>query len=112
LIEKQLSQSERAELRPRFRAELAFGQRYQQAYQDCEARRIADGVTIEDPHFYDAFHAEHEPIASPVGQSDKLLAIPGGGGFEFPRVPIGSMVFFAGLCAFLAACFAKPRKKP
>lgn len=43
LIEKQLPEGERAELRPRFRAELAFGQRYQQAYQEYEARRIAGG---------------------------------------------------------------------
>jgi hypothetical protein len=109
LIEKQLTESERAELRPRFRAELAFGQRYQQAYQEYEARRIADGVTLEDPHFYDGFHAEHEPIASPVGQSDRILVVPSE--YDFPRVPIGSMVFFAGLCAFLAACFVKPRKR-
>jgi hypothetical protein len=109
LIEKQLPRSERAELRPRFRAELAFGQRYQQAYQEYEARRIADGVALEDPHFYDAFHAEHEPIASPVGQSDKFFA--DSSHSYFPRVPFASMFFFAGLCAFLTACFVKPRKR-
>ncbi|HEY7159450.1 MAG TPA: hypothetical protein VH575_36225 [Gemmataceae bacterium] len=110
LIEKQLPEHERAELRPRFQAELAFGQRYQQAYQDYEARRIADGVALEDPHFYDTFHAEHEPIASPVGQSDKFFAV--SSHFELPRVPFGSMLFFAGLCAFLTACFVRPRKRP
>jgi hypothetical protein len=109
LIEKQLPENERAELRPRFQAELAFGQRYQQAYQDYEAQRIVDGVSLEDPHFYDAFHAKHEPIASPVGQSDKFFAV--SRHFELPRVPFGSMLFFAGLCAFLTACFVKPRKR-
>jgi hypothetical protein len=109
VIEKQLPDSERTDLRSRFRAELAFGQRFQQAYQEYEARRIAEGVPLEEAHFYDAFHAEHGPIASPVGQSDKVLAIPDH--LEFPRVPFGSMVFFAGLCAFLTASFVKPRNR-
>lgn len=108
LIEKQLSDGERAELRPRFRAELAFGQRYQQVYQEYEARRISEGVPLEAPHFYDAFHAEHDPIASPVGQSDKFFAEPRD--VKFPRMPFGSLVFGAGLCAFLTASFVKPRK--
>lgn len=109
VIEKQLSDSERTDLRPRFRTELAFGQRYQQAYQEYEARRIAEGVPLEDAHFYDAFHAEHGPIASVVGQSDKVFAVPDH--FQFPRVPFGSMIFFAGLGAFLTATFVKPRNR-
>lgn len=108
-IEKQLSESERAELRPRFRAELAFGQRYQQSYQNYETQRIAAAVPLEDGHFYEDFHATHEPIASPVGQSDKCLIVPDH--FEFPKVSFGSMVFFAGLCAFVIACSVRPRRR-
>jgi hypothetical protein len=110
LIEKQLPQEERAELRPRFQAELALGNRYQRAYQEYEARTIAAGVALDDPHFYDAFHAEHGPIASPVGESDKFFAVPRG--YRFPRVPLGAMVFGAGLCAFVTAAVVQPRKKP
>ena len=107
-IEQQLPGDERAELRPRFQAELAFGNRYQRAYQEYEARKIAAGVSLEDPHFYDSFHTENGPIASPVGQSDKFFAVPRE--IEFLRVPFGSMLFGAGLCAFLTASVLKPRR--
>ena len=44
-IEQSLPAAEASGLRPRFEAELAFGQRYQQAYQDYEARRIRETST-------------------------------------------------------------------
>jgi hypothetical protein len=59
-----------AALRPRFEAELAHGEAYQRAYQEHEERQIAAGVALDDPHFYDAFHAGREPIASPVGPEE------------------------------------------
>jgi hypothetical protein len=55
---------------PPFEAELARGQQYQQAYQRYEEEQIATGRPLDDPHFYDAFHATHPPIASPVGDAD------------------------------------------
>src|SRR4051812_24787576 len=72
LIEDQLPAPDVAELRPRFDAELAYGHRYQQDYQQYEAGQIAKGRSIEDPHFYDDFHAGRPPIASPVGPEDEL----------------------------------------
>jgi hypothetical protein len=107
LIENLLPADERPPLRPRFEEELAHGRRYQQAYQDHEAARIAAGVPLDDPHFYDAFHAEHGPIASPLGSSDKYFAAEEHS--EWPHVPVAAMVFFAGLCAFVTSCLLRPR---
>src|SRR5262249_44311051 len=56
-----------AQLRPTFEAELAYGQAHQQAYQEYEEQKIAAGVPIDDPTFYDDFHAGREPIASSPG---------------------------------------------
>ncbi len=100
-IEAQLPAEEREHLRPRFNAELAFGQRYQAAYQDYEAERLAAGK-VPDEHFYDDFNAEHGPIASPVGYSDRILIAPRPS-FRFDAPPLAWMVFFAGLFAFAAA---------
>jgi hypothetical protein len=98
IIEEQMPE-EVKEFRPRFQAELAYGRRYQEAYQRYEAQRIADGASIEDPHFYDAFHAEHGPIASPVGDAEKYVAKSENIGFAV-QVVLASIVFFAGLFAF------------
>src|SRR5689334_4400072 len=64
MIESQLPAAEVAELRPRFEAELAYGQGYQKEYQQYEAEQIAAGRSIDDEHFYDDFHAGRPPIAS------------------------------------------------
>jgi hypothetical protein len=80
LIEIQLPADEVAKLRPRFDAELEYGQGYQRAYQQYEADQIADGRSIEDEHFYDAFHAGRGPIASPVGPEDELRVVSEGSG--------------------------------
>jgi hypothetical protein len=101
LIEEQLPADERDRLRPAFEAELDMGQRYQQAYQKYEEQHVAAGASIDDPHFYDAFHAEHDAIASPVGNEDQFVVEEG------PHMPFrvsGTlMLLFAGLFAFTAA---------
>ena len=73
-IKRSSTADEVAGLRPQFDAELAFGQRDQQEYAEYEAEQLAAGRLIDDEHFYDAFHAGREPIASPVGPEDGLLA--------------------------------------
>ena len=72
----QLPAEEVAALRPRFEAELAHGERYQREYQEFEARQIAAGVPLDDAHFYGAFNAGREPIASPVGPEERFLWVP------------------------------------
>ena len=46
----------------RFQAELEYGQAYQREYRQYEADQIARGASIDDPHFYDAFHDGRPPI--------------------------------------------------
>jgi hypothetical protein len=101
LIESQLPAEERDRLRPRFEAELAFGQRYQKEYQDYEAERLAAGTSLDDPHFYDDFHARHAPIASPVGNADRILVT--SGNRLLTRNPFAWVVFGAGFFALVAA---------
>jgi hypothetical protein len=102
-IEETLSPLEQAQLRPRFQAELQFGLRYQKAYQDYEKDQIGQGKSIEDPHFYDAFHRRHRSIASPVGKADTWIT------WRVPKYyfPYPQVIFFAGAFAFGAACFLR-----
>jgi hypothetical protein len=72
-IEAQLPAEEVVGLGPQFDAELAYGRCYQREYEQYEADQIAAGRSIDAEHFYDAFHAGREPIASPVGSEDELL---------------------------------------
>jgi hypothetical protein len=69
-IERSLPAKEVAELRSRFESELAFGEAYQRDYQAYEEEKIKSGADLNDPHFYDAFHAGRGPIASPVGPEE------------------------------------------
>lgn len=99
-----LSAAEVADLRPRFEAELAFGEGYQRAYQQYEEQRIAAGVPIDDPHFFDTFHAGREPVASPVGPEEWFVWVPRSRISEYAagrRWAWGA--FGAGLAAILAA---------
>ena len=73
-----LTPDEIANLRPQFEAELAFGEGYQRAYQEYEEQRLAAGVPIADEHFFDAFHAGREPIASAVGPEEEFSWVPRG----------------------------------
>jgi hypothetical protein len=103
VIEEQLPAEERERLRPAFDADLDRGQRYQQAYQRYEEQRIAEGASLDDPHFYDAFHATHEAIASPVGSEDQFVVEEKWlNPFTGDRVP--PMLLFAGLFALAAGC--------
>lgn len=70
-IEASIPAEEIAQLRPSFEKHLQQGQDYQKAYQDYEARRIREGAPLADPHFHDAFDAEHGSIASPIGDEDR-----------------------------------------
>ncbi len=69
-IESELPADEMPKLRPRFEAELAYGQKYQKEYHEYEAKRIAAGADIRDEHFYDDFHKDREPIATPLGAAE------------------------------------------
>jgi hypothetical protein len=102
VIEKQLPDEERDQLRPRFDAELAFGKRYQESYQAYEAERIQEGASIDNEHFYDEFFAKHEQIASPVGQEDLMVVVHG----NSLTITIGwpQVVLFTGIVAFATAC--------
>jgi hypothetical protein len=65
-----------AGLRPVFEAELAHGEGYQRAYQQYEEEKIKAGVPITDEHFFDAFLAGREPIASPPGPEEWFSYVP------------------------------------
>jgi hypothetical protein len=111
VIESQLPAADVTDLRPKFEKELAFGQRYQKAYQEYEARRIREGASIDDPHFYDAFNAAQGPIASPVGTEDHFVI-----DRLMPRPSaMAAVLLSAGICAFLTACllrFFQSRRAP
>ena len=87
-------------------AELAHGQRYQKAYQDYEAQRIREAVSLDDPHFYDPFFEEHGQIASPVGRADTFVVQRD----ERLRFNIPCVVFCAGAFALLGACIGRLRR--
>jgi hypothetical protein len=112
-IEKVLPPEEREQLRPRFLKELAFGQRYQAAYQAYEEKKIREGADIDDPHFYDAFDAEHGPIATPVDEEDQYVIAHGIGsaglswGEWFGMVSWAPVVLYAGMFAFGMACLIR-----
>jgi tetratricopeptide (TPR) repeat protein len=105
LIESQLPAAEVDSLRPAFEKELRLGHDYQKAYQDYEQEQIAAGRDLDDPQFYDAFHASHESIASPVGPEDQLVAERIGWSEEQLRAILTSpsIILFAGLGALVAA---------
>jgi hypothetical protein len=107
VIERQLTDEEREELSPRLKAELAYGRRYQEEYQVYEAKRIREGASLDDEHFYDAFLAEHEPIASPVGDEEYIQVTPG----TWPSPNIVAIVLLAGIFAFVAACLYRLIKR-
>jgi hypothetical protein len=96
-IEAQLPPGEVSWIRPQFEKELAFGQRYQQAYQKYEEDRIREGASLDDPTFYDAFQAREGPIASPVGEADFFVTNSTGQ----LRVSWPVVILFAGIGASL-----------
>jgi len=93
-----------AGLRLRFEAELTYGESYQKAYQSYEEEKIAQGVPLSDEHFFDAFHAGREPIASPPGPEEWFKNVPWAKVYQYAahrRWAWG--VFGAGLAALAAA---------
>jgi hypothetical protein len=112
-IEQTLPGDEVPKLRPAFDAELAFGRRYQEAYQAYEAARIRDGASLDDPHFYDAFEAEHGSVASPVGPEDVYVAERPGRGVQmswqqfFAPAALPGAVLAAGVVGFVVACVCR-----
>lgn len=57
-------------LQTAFKQELQSGLDFQKACHDFESRQLLSGVPLDAPDFYAKFHAEHPPIASPVGQEE------------------------------------------
>ena len=104
-IESSLSADEVTQLRPRFEAELAHGERYQHAYQGYEAEHIRAGGSIDDPHFYDDFDAQNDPIASPPGQVEKYVVKLGPSPYDYINGP--AILLGAGLAAFATACLMR-----
>ncbi len=109
IIEGQLPNEDWMARRNQFDDELNFGRSYQKAYQDYEAKRIEEGASIDEPDFYKAFHAEHGPIASPVGGEDKYLVQGGGLGIN---LPYAAMVLFSGVFAFGTSCVLRIANSP
>jgi hypothetical protein len=105
-ILKTLPDREREELPRRFEAELAHGQRYQEAHRKYEEERIAAGAAPADPHFYDAFHARHGKIASPPGGADDFQVARRG----FVSMA-GAPALFAGLFGLGAALYLRRRAR-
>jgi hypothetical protein len=105
IIEKQIPSENWAERRQQFQDELALGQGYQAAYRYYETRRIKEGASIEDEHFYDEFHAQQGPIASPVGPEDKFIVADA----RKPNLTLSwpLMLFFSGIFAFVTACILR-----
>jgi hypothetical protein len=107
-----LSADEIAGFRARFDAELAHGLRYQREYQEYEAKQIAAGVPLADEHFYDAFHAGREPIASPVGPEERFTYVPPSKRYEYVRKRSWAWATFAGgLTALLCAGVLRLRRR-
>ena len=72
-IEKEMPSENWQSRHARHRTELQVGQQYQKDYQEYEAKRLAEGASVDDPHFYDAFDANRPPIATQVGDEDRLF---------------------------------------
>lgn len=97
IIELSLPAENWSSRREQFEKDLAAGQSYQKAYQAYEAQRLAAGTPVNDQHFYDDFEAVHGPIATPVGNEERLFLV------EKTYEVLPWRLFFAGLLAFLAS---------
>ncbi len=71
---KALPHSRHDAFRRRFEQELALGQKFQKEYQDYESRRIGEGASVRDAHFFDAFEKDREPIATVPGEEERTCA--------------------------------------
>lgn len=91
------------ELRKQFDAELAFGERYQREYQEYEATKIAAGASIDDPHFFDEFHAGRPWIASKSGPEEWYAYESGSINARIIPLARNGALLGAGIAAMLAA---------
>lgn len=109
-IEETLPADEVPGLRPRFEAELAFGERYQREYQEYEAAKIAAGADIRAEHFFADFHKGREPIASPPGPEEWLVTERID--YVGPKAAgLAGALFAVGLVAFVLAVVWPRRKR-
>ena len=101
-----LEDNNREERTRRFDQDLSNGQAYQKAYVEYEAKMIAAGVSLDDPHFYDAFESAKGPIATPVGKEEKVYEEVK----HFSPLPTAGLPVFLGGLALLATAALRPRK--
>lgn len=94
-IEASLPRENWAARRDQFEKDLAEGLAYQKAYQAYEKERLAAGVAVDSPHFYDDFESRHGPIATPVGPEDRIIVR------EKVVEVLPARLFVAGLLAFV-----------
>ena len=112
-IEKSIKPDEAAGLRSKFDAELDFGESYQRDYQAYADEKIAAGRNLDDPHFFDEFHAGRPPIASKVGPEEWYVATgPNYGGRGVGNAFLSWGLLTGGVCVFLMALIVRLRARP
>ena len=94
-------------MRQKHRDELAWGEQYQKDYQAFEAKQIAAGVALDDPHFYDAFFAGRASIASDPGRVDDVEVVYKAPHGMIDALPTGLLA--AGVVMMLGAFMTKQR---
>jgi hypothetical protein len=103
-IERSLPADEVAKLRPKFETELAFGEAYQRDYQAYADEKIRAGANLNDPHFFDDFHAGRPSIASKVGPEEWYAgSVHGSRTSAMFRAFWGWGLLTGGACLFLLA---------
>lgn len=70
MLEESIGPDARQKLEQAYLSDLQKGLNYQEAQAAYEAKQIQKGVSIRDESFFDAFHKQHGPIASPIGRAD------------------------------------------
>lgn len=109
-IERSLPPDDAAGLRPKFDAELAFGEAYQRDYQEYTERKVAAGADLDDPHFFDEFHAGRPPIASHVGPEEWYAGEVRGFGLRGKVRAFWAWGFLTGGACFLAFALIQRRR--
>ena len=71
-LAQERGESHRA-LRDEVTAELERGTEFQKKLAQFEAKRIAEGLSLDNPDFYVPFYEEHGSVASPVTDRDYIV---------------------------------------